>query len=259
MASFFDGLGSALLGGGLSFLGAREQQKAIQNAAQQQASSINQAADRTIEAGQPFGVGSIGGTAEFDTDSQTALLNLSPELQDIYQGALSRSGLFGEQLLPLAADPFGAADVFYEQQQPFFQRDEDRLRRDLETRLLAQGRLGSTGGREDMGALEEAILRSQNQRRTQSFGQAQSLIDSLLGRETGDIATATGLLNIPLQQANLGRGIGGDLGRLAASGLQARTGAAQNLGNVSAAMGSTAGNALGSLGGLFTQRSQQVT
>ena len=35
MASFFDGLGSALLGGGLSFLGAREQQKAIQSAAQQ--------------------------------------------------------------------------------------------------------------------------------------------------------------------------------------------------------------------------------
>jgi hypothetical protein len=226
---FFDGLGSTLLGGGLAFLGAREDQKASTQAAQAQADLIRDANNQAIEAGQPFGVGSIGGTAEFDPDSKTALLNLSPELQDIYQGALSRSGLFGEQLLPLAADPFGAADVFYEQQQPFFQRDEDRLRTDLETRLLAQGRLGSTGGREQMGTLEESILRGQNERRTQSFTQAQQLIDSLLGRESGDIGTATGLLAIPAELADIGMGVGGDLGAIAGAGLRARADAASGI------------------------------
>tara|TARA_R110000772_G_scaffold21514_8_gene59100 strand:- start:73 stop:870 length:798 start_codon:yes stop_codon:yes gene_type:complete len=254
MAGFWDGLPAALIGGGLSYLGATQQQKAIQEAAQTQAATIGQASDAAITQATPYGVGSIGGTASFDPDTKSALLNLSPELQNIYQGALSRSGLFGEQVLPYAGDPFAAADMFYQQQQPYFQRDEDRLRQDLETRQLAQGRLGSTGGAQERGSVEEAILRSQNERRSQSFGQAQTLIDSLLGRETGDISTATGLLNIPMQQANLGRGLGGDIGRMAAAGLDARSAAASNLGNVTAARSSGTANAFGALGGLFTDR-----
>ena len=248
---FSGDFGPSILGGGLSFLGSQLAGRSATDAARQQAESINQAADRTIAAGTPFSVGSMGGTADFDAGSKTALLNLSPELQNIYQGGLTRSGLWGEQMLPFAADPFGAADLFYEQEQPYYQREEDRLRTALETRLLSQGRLGGTGGREQMGALDESILRDQDRRRTASFSKAQGLIDSLLGRETGDIGQAVGLLNLPLQQANLGRGLGGDLGKIAAYGLGARADAASNLSTTLAASGSPMGNALNVAGGMF--------
>ena len=248
---FSGDFGPSILGGGLSFLGSQLAGRSATDAARQQASAINQAADRTIAAGTPFSVGSLGGTADFDAATKTSLLNLSPELANIYQGGLTRSGLWGEQLLPLASDPFAAADMFYQQEQPYYQREEDRMRSDLETKLLAQGRLGGTGGQTQMGALDEAILRDQSQRRNASFSKAQGLIDSLLGRETGDISQSVGLLNVPLQQANLGRGIGGDLGTIAASGLGARSDAASTLANTLAAAGSPMGNALSVAGGMF--------
>ena len=75
------------------------------------------------------------------------------------------------------------------------------------------------------------------------------MIDTLLGREAGDIGQATGLLDIPLQQANVGMGVGGTLGSAAATGLNARTQAASILGqaNAQSSLGSTAS----ALGGLF--------
>jgi len=203
-----DFLGS-LIGGGLSYLGQRQASK-----------DALAAAAGAVEQAQPYGVGGLGGTAQFDADSRTALMNLSPELANIYSGALTRSGLFGQQAGQYAGmDPFAAGELFYQQQQPYFQEEEDRQRTNLETRLLAQGRLGGTGGAQEQRALEEAIGASQAQRRTAGFNRAQALIDTLLGRESGDLARATGLLDIPLQYANVGRGIGGTLGQVAASGL----------------------------------------
>ena len=214
-----DFLGS-LIGGGLSYLGQRQASKDALAAAQQQAAATQAAAAGAVEQAQPYGVGGLGGTAQFDADSRTALMNLSPELANIYSGALTRSGLFGGQAGQYAGmDPFAAGELFYQQQQPYFQEEEDRQRTNLETRLLAQGRLGGTGGAQEQRALEEAIGASQAQRRTAGFNRAQALIDTLLGRERGDLATATGLLDIPLQYANVGRGIGGTLGQVAASGL----------------------------------------
>ena len=252
LGGLFSGdFGPSILGGGLSFLGSQLAGSSATDAARQQAESINQAADRSIAAGTPFSVGSIGGTADFDPATKTALMNLSPELQNIYKGGLTRSGLWGEQLLPLASDPFAAADMFYQEEQPYYQREEDRLRSALETKLLSQGRLGGTGGREQMSSLDEAILRDQDRRRTASFSKAQGLIDSLLGRESGDIGQATGLLDVPIQLANVGRGVGASLGGIASSGLASRASAATNLANTLAASGSPMGNALNVAGGMF--------
>mgnify|MGYP003110635255 CR=1 FL=1 len=219
--SVFD-VGDAI-GAGLSFFGQRERAKAAREAAQLQADAAREAAAAAASAATPYTVASLGGIAEFDPDKQAALLTLSPELSDIYQGGLGRSGLFGTQAADYAfMDPFAAGEQFYQQMQPFFQEEEDKARTDLETRLLAQGRLGGTGGAEEQRALEEAIQKSRAQRRTAGFTQAQSLIDTLLGRERGDIAQSVGLLDIPLQQANVGRGIGGTVGSVAASGLQSQ-------------------------------------
>jgi len=246
-----------IIGAGLSYLGSRSNAKAATQAAQQQAAAIQNATTQSLAAAEPWGVGSLGGTAGFDPDSHTALLELSPELQSIYQGALTRSGMWGEQLGQYSGDPFAAQDKFYQQQQALAAPEEERLRLANETRQMAQGRLGTTGGARQTEALETALGQAQTQRQTQAFTQAQSLIDNLLGRESGDMATATGLLNIPMQQANLGRGLGADLGAQARAGLQARTGAASNLANVQAAYGSNMGHAMNQLGGLFMQQPQK--
>ena len=252
---FFDGLGTALVGGGLSYLGSRDSSNSATQAAEAQTAAMIANANAAQEAGQPWNVGSVGGTAAFDPDSQSALLGLSPELQEIYQGALSRSGIWGEQAGMYGADPFAAADTLYEQQQQYWQPKEDQMRTDAETRLMAQGRLGSTGGARAMGQLNESILGSQQQRRTQSMNQAQNMITQLLGRESGDIGTATGLLNIPLQYGNMGRGIGGTLGSQASAGLASRNDAASTTNQVNAI--SPMGTTLSSLGGLFMDRNRK--
>jgi hypothetical protein len=212
-----------VVGAGLSFFGQREQAKAARQAAETQAQAAREAAAAATSAATPYTVASLGGIAEFDPAKQAALLTLSPELSDIYQGGISRSGLFGTQAAEYAfMDPFAAGEQFYQQMQPFFQEEEDKARTDLETRLLAQGRLGGTGGAEEQRAFEEAIQKSRAQRRTTGFTQAQALIDTLLGRERGDISQSVSLLDIPLQQANVGRGIGGSVGAVAGKGLESQ-------------------------------------
>jgi hypothetical protein len=75
------------------------------------------------------------------------------------------------------------------------------------------------------------------------------MIDQLLGRESGDIGQAVGLLDVPQQQGNLAMGVGGQLGSAAATGLAARSAAAQTLGQANAQ--STLGSVGSQLGGLF--------
>jgi hypothetical protein len=209
-----------IIGGGLSFLGARESAKAGIEAAQTQADAAIKNAAAATQAATPFTIGSLGGVADFDAEKKAGFLGLSPQLSDIYAGALERSGMFGEQGFSYAAmDPFAAGELFFQQSDPFYQQQQDRSRAELETKLLAQGRLGSTGGALEQEALETAISNQQMQRREAGFTKAQALIDTLLGRERGDIAQAVGLLDIPLQQANVGRGVGGTIGTTAAAGL----------------------------------------
>jgi hypothetical protein len=240
----------SLLGSGLNYLGARETSSAARDAARMEADMLSQNATAALAQGQPWSVGGLGGTATFDEDSRSIMQNLSPQLSNIYQGALDRSGMFGGQATALGLDPFSAANNFYNQQQEYYQPQEDQLRTDNETRLLAQGRLGSTGGARQTGQIEEAIGQGQQQRRTASFGQAQALIDSLLSRESADIGVATGLLDIPQGMAAQGMGLGANLGTLAASGLQSRAAGASTLGKAFAP--STMGTALSGLGGMFS-------
>jgi len=245
-----------IVGAGLSFFGQREQASAARKAAETQAQAARDAAAAATDAATPYTVASLGGIAEFDPDKQAALLTLSPELTDIYQGGLGRSGLFGTQAADYAfMDPFAAGEQFYQQMQPFFQEEEDKARTDLETRLLAQGRLGSTGGAEEQRALEEAIQKSRAQRRTAGFTQAQSLIDTLLGRERGDIAQSVGLLEIPIAQANVGRGIGGSIGSVAASGLQSQAASQRLLAQTAAQDPGLFGTLASGIGGMIRQNS----
>lgn len=244
-----------LVGAGLSLWGQSEESDNALEAAQMNVDAIRNASNAAIEAGTPYTTASLGGIAEFDPESKAALLQLSPELQNIFQGALTRSGLFGGQASQYAMmDPFAAGDLFYQQEQPYYEQQEQRQRTDLETRLLAQGRLGGTGGATEQQALEEAIGRGQQGRRTAAFSKAQALIDGLIGRERGDIAQAIGLLDIPLQQAKLGRGIGGDLGTVAQAGLASQAAASKLLAQTQAQSPGLFPTALSGMGGYVTDK-----
>lgn len=240
----------SVVGAGLGYLGSKLQSDAAQDAEEARAAALERNADRALAEAQPWGVIGTGGVADFDQDSRTAMMGLSPDLQAIYTGALGRSGLWGDQAMALGANPFAAADAFYNQQQAYWQPKEDQLRTDAETRLMAQGRLGSTGGQRQYQSVEDAILQAQGQRRTESLNQSQQLINTLLGRESADIGQAVGLLNIPLQYGALGRGIGGDLGKAAAYGLESRATGAKALSDIRSA--SPWGSTLSGLAGLFT-------
>jgi len=248
--SFWDSVGTfvsknagSIIGGGLGAIGNYLQGQSAIDAANVQAQATNQAANQALAAAAPWDVVGPGAQAGFN-DSQ-ATLGLAPELQDIYAGAIGRQGLWGQQAANIGFNPFEAQDYFYQQQRELAAPEEERMRSALETRLAAQGRLGTTGGALEQEAFTKGLADSHAQQRHSALTQSQALIDNLLGRESADIGTAQGLLNIPLQYAALGRGIGGDLGSAASSGLAARASAASNFANTQAAAGTP-------MGGLFS-------
>jgi len=245
-------IGGRLVSGGLSYLGADQTIQAAQDAARMQAQGLRDVANITAAGSNPYSVGSLGGTAEFDPETKSALLNLSPELSNIYSGLLSRSGMFGSQAgLYSSLDPFAAGDLFYQQQQALVAPEEERMKTDLETRLLSQGRLGTTGGGRNIEDLERGLATARDARRVASFNQAQTLIDALLGRESSDIESAISLLDVPYQQGKLGMGIGGEIGSSVSEAGKARTAAVQGLANASAV--DPLGTALTYGAGLFGQ------
>ena len=255
LGGIWDNYGDEILGGaikgGLSYWGASDSADAAREAAATHAAALRYNAAAGMAAAAPWSIGGLGGTATFDPDSQSGIMGLSPQLSEIYSGALNRSGLWGAQAEQFMGNPFAAADKFYQMQQALVAPEEEKLRTDMETRLLAQGRLGTTGGRYDANKLNELILGEREKRRVAGFNQAQSLIDKLIGRESGDLGTATGLLDIPLQYGKLGRGIGGDLSDVAKAQIEARNKAAALTGGVDAL--SPSGTALTTLAGLFMQ------
>tara|TARA_R100000084_G_scaffold100468_2_gene55147 strand:+ start:988 stop:1812 length:825 start_codon:yes stop_codon:yes gene_type:complete len=251
-------IGGRLISGGLSYLGADKTIQAAQEAALAQAQGLRDVANITAAGGNPYSVGSLGGTAEFDPETKSALLNLSPELSNIYSGLLSRSGMFGSQAgLYSSLDPFAAGDLFYQQQQALVAPEEERMRTDLETRLLSQGRLGTTGGGRNIEDLERGLATARDARRVASFNQAQNLIDALLGRESADIEAATSLLDVPLQQGKLGMGIGGTVGAGVSAASKARSDAVRGINNAFAT--SPLGTALSYGAGLFGQPKKEKT
>ena len=256
-SGLFD-IGGRLISGGLSYLGADRSIQAAQDAARMQAEGLRDVANITAAGSNPYSVGSLGGTAEYDPETKSALLNLSPELSDIYSGLLSRSGMFGSQAgLYSSLDPFAAGDLFYQQQQALVAPEEERMRTDLETRLLSQGRLGTTGGGRNIEDLERGLATARDARRVASFNQAQNLIDALLGRESADIEAATSLLDVPLQQGKLGMGIGGTVGAGVSAASKARSDAVRGINNAFAT--SPLGTALSYGAGLFGQPKKEKT
>jgi hypothetical protein len=207
-------IGSAI-GGALGLISSKKSSDSAKDAASTSAEGQVQAAQIAADSALPWSTTGTGGYATFDEEGRTADLGLNPELQNIYDGMLSRSHTWQPMIQDFINDPWGAQDALYNQLKEVYAPQQERERLSMEKRLLSQGLFGQGEGEAGANPHMQALLEAQQMQdlnlRNQSMSQVQSLIDKYLGRQTADIGQATGLLDVPIQYANVGTGIGGNL------------------------------------------------
>lgn len=162
----------------------------------------------TSQTYQPF-LTNIQGGGLFNTSfgPQGANIALTPEMQAI------QSGLFGQAqgATPLqqqyqqlgqgflgqvgAFDPFAAAETQFNRLESILAPQREQQRQAQESRLYAQGRLGSTGGGIEQQAFQQAVENQRTQNLVNALGQAQDIQGNLISR-------GTALSNMPIDLQN---------------------------------------------------------
>jgi len=212
-------LGMAI-GGAVAGYGADKASRQAQATAREQA-------ELAYKRSLPINVGGMFGDVSYDEQSRTMDVGLSPELQAQYDIALADADRQRQYISGIEGDPMAAAESFYQQQRELYAPQQEADRIALENRLLAQGMLGSTGGQGQMEALRSAQYTQDLQARQAARQEAQQLIDTYRARTAQNLASVEALGGLPLQYANLSRGIGSDLGSAAGTAAKTVTDAAQ--------------------------------
>jgi len=220
-------------------IGARGAKKS----AQIQADAADRAAQLQYQATLPKSVSGVFGDFTYDDESQLANISLSPELQKIYDARLARSQEQSE--LIKAYDPNAYQQEFYEEQKAWAARDEEQQRLDLENRLRRQGLLGSTTGALRTRSLYESQDIKDLRRRAEARNAAREQLTFMRGLEGGDITSASAIGSLGSDYANIGRGIGSNLGAAVQSGAANQFAAAQNAADATAAFWNKIGTGVG--------------
>ena len=220
-------IASALIGGIMT-------NRAAKKAAEQQRQAGEQAYQRSL----PRGVSGLFGTFGYDEQGGSTMA-LSGDLQSQFDALMGRAGQTGQQIQDL--NPLELQKSLYEQQYGLLQPQQERETLEQESRLLQQGRLGSTGGAGQMQALQEAQGQQRAGLLASSYGVAQQTLDSMRQREAMDRQqeamdrqNALGIGALPMNYANTSAqmaGLTGAAGQYA--GTQA-AGAAVGLGGTRA-------------------------
>jgi len=137
--------------------------------------------------------GMFGG---YDPDSGEFL---NQDMQNLMQQYMDRRGQTAAQIQDL--DPMELQQQLYNQQLGLLQPEQERQSLAQESRLLQQGRLGSTGGAGQMQALQEAQGQQRLGLLSNSYQQAQATQDAMRQREMQDLATMMQIGSIPGQYA----------------------------------------------------------
>jgi len=231
--------------------------------AKQSSAEQRQAADLAYKRSLPWNTGGLFGAAAFDPKTQTSLQTLSPELRAQYDAYLNRSATHTAGIpdarkdfetqrgyaAELEGDVYGAGKKFYEQQKALYAPEQEKTRLSQESRLLAQGRLGSTGGAGEIEALrkaqEQVDLQAQYaglDKAQQQIGmfrdrskEGQALEDVYRGRQASDLAMVQSLGQLPSGYAQTGRGIGTGMSSIASSAAGMQNVASQGMADTSAA------------------------
>lgn len=217
-------IGSALLGG-------NKASSAYQGAGQQiKFSPYN------INTG--FGKGMFSGktaSTELAEPYSKIVRGIMPQLASAFQATDPRIAALSGQALGAAGGAFGALGSFdprmaaqeqYNMLEELMAPSRQRDRESLESRLLAQGRLGSTGGGESERALGEVFEQSRLQNALAAFGESRAQQGFLgnqagmfgqLGAQLGELPfarsqsmlqTALGLEQLPVDLLRLGGSFG---------------------------------------------------
>ena len=165
-------------------------------------------------ASQPYGLTAPIGSVTWDEEARTGMAALDPALAATAQRLLGRTE--AQAAASAGYDPRTLAREYYQDiVAPDLLEDQQQARLAMENRLLAQGRLGGTGGQRQFGELLEAQEASRRQARGQAFGQAQQYMDTMRQRELADLAAASTLFEAPIGMlttgAQVGQGLGGIL------------------------------------------------
>ena len=217
----------------------------------------------------------------------------------------------------LEGDPMAAGKKFYDMQKAIYAPEQEKARLSQESRLLAQGRLGSTGGAGEIEALRKSqgqvdlqaqydsldkaqqmtdlyrgrgreaqqmtdiyrgrgreaqqeedtyrLRAAQEDQRTGMFRdrskEEQGYVDLMRSREASDLDTAKTIGGMPLEYANLGRGIGSQMSSVASKGADLRSQAAMGQGAADANLWGGIGRSVAGAnwGGMLGNRSYMPT
>lgn len=211
-------IASALIGGIMT-------NRAAKKAAEQQ----RQAGETAYQRSVPRGVSGLFGTFGYDEQGGSTMA-LSGDLQSQYDALMGRAGQTGQQIQNL--NPLELQKSLYEQQYGLLQPQQERETLEQESRLLQQGRLGSTGGAGQMQALQEAQGQQRAGLLASSYGVAQQTLDSMRQREAMDRQNALGIGALPMNYANTSAQMAGLTGAAGQYAGNAAQGAALGLGGV---------------------------
>jgi hypothetical protein len=131
-------------------------------------------------------------------DELLAERKLSPEQQELARSATAKGAGFLEALG--STDPFDIAEKQFERMESILAPGRERSRSALESRLLRQGRLGSTGGALSQEGLETAIEQSRRAGLAEAFQQAQGV-----QAQQADIGQKLGAFGLTSEQEQLQR------------------------------------------------------
>jgi hypothetical protein len=163
-------------------------------------------------------------------------------LYDKYAG---RSSKISDRVAAMGDDPEAMQRRFYEEQKAIYAPQDEKDIQALESRLVAQGMLGSTGGQGRMKTLRSAMFDRDLKARFAAFDKVQALKDSERARESEDLTRAFGIGALPGDYGNLGRGVGIGMTGAATSGAKLRSEGAWNRADTSAAGWGGLGKSLG--------------
>jgi len=231
-------------------------------AAKKAAEAQRQAGEQAYQRSLPRGVSGLFGNFSYDEQGGSTM-TLSDDLQGQYDRLMGRAGQTGEQIQNL--NPLELQQQLYNQQLGLIRPEQERQSLSQESRLLSQGRLGSTGGAGQMQALQEAQGQQRAGLLASSYGTAQQTLDSMRQREAMDMQNAMAIGQLPMNYANTSAQMAGLMGGASQYAGNAQQGAALGLGGTQANFWSNAMEQFGDrdydkfnswMGGLWNQPTQ---
>ena len=200
-------------------------------AAKKAAEAQRQAGEQAYQRSLPRNVQGLFGNFSYDEQGGSTMA-LSGDLQAQYDALMGRAGQTGQQIQDL--NPLELQQSLYDQQYGLLQPQQEQEMLAQESRLLQQGRLGSTGGAGQMQALQEAQGQQRAGLLANSYATAQQTMDSMRQREAMDTQNALAIGQLPMNYANTSAQMAGLMGGASQYAGNAQQEAALGLGGTQA-------------------------